>query len=84
MRYPYIHIAHHDVDFDPQGATEAHRRDVLMRHYDYLKWAKTHTTGPYFVDNQYNAEGITVGFANEYDYERFLVFCDEYWIFLHD
>jgi len=40
--------------------------------------------GAYFIDNKYNTNGITVGFELERDYEHFLVFCDDYWIFMHD
>lgn len=81
---PHIHTVPHKHDFDCTDITTEMKYDITMRHYDYAQWCKSRALGAYFIDNKYNTNGITVGFELERDYEHFLVFCDDYWIFMHD
>ncbi len=80
----YIHRIHHHHTHDPENVTEAHRRDLIMRYYDFVAWCKDHSQGEYRVENTYQAQGITVFFENQQDYQAFIDFCKDYWLHLHD
>ncbi len=55
-----------------------------MRYYDFVAWCKDHSQGEYRVENTYQAQGITVFFENQQDYQAFIDFCKDYWLHLHD
>jgi len=72
-------------EFDPSNITESDQREVIKRHYDFLKWCENNTTAPYSVDPQYNPAGITASFESESDFQDFLDYAGNYyWIFLHN
>jgi len=74
-----------EYEFDTSNITESDHREVIKRHYDFLKWCENNTTAPYALDRQYNHNGITVSFESEQDHQHFLDFVSTYyWIFLHN
>jgi len=81
LKYIYTVV----YDFDPSNITEADSRNVIKRHYDFLKWCENNTTAPYLLDRQYNHNGIAVSFESEQDYQHFVDFLATYQrIFLHN
>ena len=71
-------------EFDTSNITEADQREVIKRHYDFIKWCENNTNAPYAVDSQYNPTGITVHFGSEENLQDFLEYAGNYWIFLHN
>lgn len=74
-----------EYGFDTDNITAADRRDVITRHYDFIKWCETNAKAPYFVDPVFSPLGITVSFAIEKDLSEFVRYiATYYWIFLHN
>ena len=72
-------------DFDPDNITETFSREVMKRHYDFLKWCENNTTSPYSLDRKYNRDGIRISFKSEEDFQLFFNFLGTYYgLFLHN
>ena len=72
-------------DFAPDSITEADRREIIKRHYDFIKWCENNTTASYSIDNHYSPNGITIEFESEEDCFNFMEYTStDYWIFLHN
>lgn len=83
INYEHAHTVAYD--FDTSNITEANRREVIKRHYDFIKWCEINAKLPYFLDSWFNPLGITVSFESEEDHLNFLEFSGNYyWIFLHN
>ncbi len=84
-RIAYEHSHTVKYDFDTSNITESDCRQVIKQHYDLLKWCEYNTDSLYFLDRQYNHNGITISFKSEQDYQHFLDFVATYpAIFLHN
>jgi hypothetical protein len=82
VKHPHIHTVTYEADIND---LPRYQRQVIQRHYDFIRWCENNTTSSYLLDTQYSPDGITVGFETDEDYQRFLVFsANYYWIFLQN
>ena len=72
-------------EFNTSNITESEQREVIKRHYDFIKWCENNTTASYSIDNHYSSDGITVEFESEEDCFNFMEYTStNYWTFLHN
>lgn len=72
-------------DFDTKNITESNIREIIKRHYDFLKWCENNTESPYHLSKRYKSVGISVDFESETDCQNFInVLANYHWIFFHN
>lgn len=80
----YNHNCTIDYNFDTKNVSESDIREIIARHYDFIKWCENNTIAPYYVNNYYSPIGIRVKFIYEQDHQHFINFIAQYQtLFLH-
>lgn len=83
ITYNWLYVA--GYDFNTENITESNIREIIKRHYDFIKWCENNATEPYYVNPYYSPDGLTVSFRSESDLCLFIDFLSNYHeLFLHN